>query len=171
MPTPLYGDEPKFDDDQDPVEDDAIELLTDDHDTVKQLFDDYDCLVDSQAGANEREAVARHICTLLTVHATIEEEIFYPAASEVLDHPELVDEALDEHAQAKQLIAEIEATSAEGAGYDDLVRKLSDAIHQHVKEEEEVLFVRAISAGLDAEDIGRRLSDRREELLADLEME
>ena len=52
---------------------------------------------------------------MLTVHATIEEEIFYPAARVVLDDEALVDEADVEHACAKDLIAQIEGMTAASA--------------------------------------------------------
>ena len=171
MPTPILDDDEHFDDDADPGQDDAIELLSDDHIAVQQLFQEFDSLVEDKADASERESLARQICALLSIHTQIEEEIFYPAAQEVLDSDDLVDDALAEHAQAKLLIAEIEAASADDPGYDELVRQLGEAISQHVKEEEETLFLRVANAGLNGQDVGRQLFDRREELLADLEME
>ena len=169
MPTLVYDDDQQLDDDQDPGADDAIELLSDDHIEVQQLFQEYDNLVAAKAEAPERESLARQICTLLTIHTQIEEEIFYPAAQDVLDSDEMVDDALAKHAQAKQLIAEIEAADADDAGYDERVRQLGEAIGQHIQEEEEALFVSVTNAGLDRKDVGRQLFDRREELLTDLE--
>jgi len=169
MPTLVYDDDQQPDDDQDPGADDAMELLSDDHIEVQQLFQEYDNLVDAKAEAADRESLARRICALLTVHTQIEEEIFYPAAQDVLDSDEMVDDALAEHAQAKQLITEIEAAAADDPGYDDRVRQLGEAINQHIQEEEEVLFVSVTNAGLNRKDVGRQLFDRREELLADLE--
>ena len=91
---------------------DAIEMLTADHKEVKALFKQYDELVEAEADDDEKQALAEQICQMLTVHATIEEEIFYPAAREVLgDDEDLVDEADVEHATAKDLIAQIEASS------------------------------------------------------------
>ena len=169
MPTLVYDDDQQPDDDQDPGADDAIELLSDDHIEVQQLFQEYDNLVDAKAEAADRESLARRICALLTVHTQIEEEIFYPAAQDVLDSDEMVDDALAEHAQAKQLITEIEAADADDSGYDDRVRQLAEAINQHIQEKEEVLFISVTNAGLNRKDVGRQLFDRREELLADLE--
>ena len=171
MPTPMSDDDEQNDNDQDLGQDDAIELLSDDHIEVQQLFLDYDSLVDDMADAAERESLAREICALLTIHAQIEEEIFYPAAQEVLHGDDLIDLALAEHAQAKQLMAEIEAASANEAGYDERVRQLGEAINKHVREEEESLFVLVTNAGLDVRDVGRQLFDRREELLAELDVD
>jgi len=171
MATSISDDDEQNDDDQDLGPDDAIELLSDDPIEVQQLFLDYDSLVDDMANAAERESLAREICALLTTHTQIEEEIFYQAAQQILNGEDLIDLTLAEHAQAKQLMAEVEATSANEAGYDDLVRQLGEAINKHVREEEESLFVLVTNAGLDVRGVGRQLFDRREELLAELDVD
>jgi len=115
MATSISDDDEQNDDDQDLGPDDAIELLSDDPIEVQQLFLDYDSLVDDMANAAERESLAREICALLTAHTQIEEEIFYQAAQQILNGEDLIDLTLAEHAQAKQLMAEIEAASANEA--------------------------------------------------------
>ena len=87
---------------------DAIKLLKDDHAEVKKWFKQYESLEDD----GEKQALADQICLALTVHAQIEEEIFYPAAREAIDDDDLLDEAEVEHASAKQLIAEIQSMKA-----------------------------------------------------------
>ena len=77
---------------------DAVQLLTSDHEEVKALFKEYQGLVDQEKGDEEKEALARQICLMLTVHATTEEEIFYPAARQALEDEDLLDEAEVEHA-------------------------------------------------------------------------
>ena len=74
MPTPMSDDDEQNDNDndQDLGQDDAIELLSDDHIEVQQLFLDHDSLVDDMANAAERESLASEICALLTTHAPIE---------------------------------------------------------------------------------------------------
>lgn len=171
MPATVSDDDLQFDDDLESSDVNAIELLTDDHLEVERLFQDYDNLVEDSAEASERQSLARQICALLSVHAQIEEEIFYPAAQEVLEDDDIVEEALNDHAQVKQLIADIEAAPADDKAYDDLVRKLGEAVTQHVKQEEDMLFVRVTNAGLDEQQLGSKLFDRRAELLADLEMD
>jgi hypothetical protein len=57
---------------------DAIALLKEDHAEVRRLFKEYDKLAEADAEAGQREMLAMQICEMLTVHATIEEEIFYP---------------------------------------------------------------------------------------------
>ena len=84
---------------------DATALLARDHAEVKKLFKQYEKLADAQADGEERQALAEEICAMLTVHATVEEEIFYPAAREAEVDDDLLNEAEVEHASAKDLIA------------------------------------------------------------------
>ena len=150
---------------------DAIALLSADHEDVKQLFADYEELVDQGAGSEQRAGVARQICQALTAHTVVEEEIFYPAVREVLDDPGLIDEAMAEHAQAKALIGRLQAQSASDPGYDDIVQSLQEAIEHHVHEEETGMFPMVRGKRLDLHDLGERLWQRREEVLADLEVD
>ena len=145
---------------------DACELLDADHIAVKHLFVEYARLAmaapDAVAG---RQPLAARICAELTVHAQIEEEIFYPALREVIAQPELLDEAEAEHAQAKELIARIQATKRASPALDELVSTLARAVEQHVKEERDVLFPKARAAqGLDLEALGARLKERQSQL-------
>ena len=85
---------------------DAITLLTQDHEQVKALFEQYEEL-------GERAHVSKHklalqICDELTKHSMIEEEIFYPAVRKAIKDDDLMDEALVEHSAAKDLIAQIQ---------------------------------------------------------------
>jgi hemerythrin superfamily protein len=146
---------------------DAIELLTADHREVKALFKAYDKLVKAEAGSDEKQTIALQICTALTAHATAEEEIFYPAAREVLGEDEdLVDEADVEHASAKDLIAQIEAGSPdEDDLYDAKVKVLGEYIDHHVKEEEGEMFPKVRKSDVDLEALGADLAARKAELL------
>ena len=83
---------------------DAIRLLKADHREVEGFFKEFEEL----DGDKDKQDLVDEICLALTVHATIEEEIFYPAAREQLEDDDLMDEAQVEHASAKQLIAEIQ---------------------------------------------------------------
>jgi hemerythrin superfamily protein len=146
---------------------DAIALLTADHAEVKKCFDQYEDLVDEQASAARRRALATEICTMLTVHAAIEEELFYPAARQVLgEDVDLVDEADVEHESAKALIAQIEAGEPKDDHYDARVRVLGEYIAHHVKEEQNELFPKAKKAGLDTRELGAALAARKEALMS-----
>jgi hemerythrin-like domain-containing protein len=147
---------------------DAVKLLVTDHKEVKALFKAYEKLVKDQANGDEKQAIAHKICTLLTVHATIEEEIFYPAARDALPEADLVDEATVEHATAKDLIAQIESMSPGDDLYDAKVKVLNEYIDHHVKEEETELFPKVQKTKVDLDELGSELSSRKEELLAEL---
>ena len=151
---------------------DAIELLTTDHKEVKTLFKQYDKLAESDGSDDEKQALAEQICQMLTVHATIEEELFYPAAREALGEDEdLVDEADIEHASAKELIAQIENSSPADDHFDARVKVLGEYIDHHVKEEETEMFPKAKKGGLDVAALGTELSARKQELIAALSEE
>ncbi len=150
---------------------DACQLLDADHIAVKHLFVQYAQLAassDEAATRAERSALARMICDQLTVHAQIEEEIFYPALRDALpDDADLVDEAKAEHQEAKQLIADIRVVGEADAAMDTLVAELNVAIEHHVKEERDQLFPKAKSAPeLDLQVLGEQLRSRQLELSA-----
>src|SRR5688500_4884055 len=84
---------------------DALALLKQDHRRLEELFDAFKTLPSD----DEKEQIAATICEELKIHATLEREIFYPAARAGLEDADVVDEALVEHDSADRLIAEIEA--------------------------------------------------------------
>jgi len=147
---------------------DAIKLLTDDHKQVKGLFQKYSKLIDSDADGDERQPLAEQICMMLTVHASIEEEIFYPAAREAVVDSDLLDEAEVEHASAKDLIAQIRAMSPEDDLYDAKVTVLGEYIDHHVKEEQNELFPKCVKSSMDLKSIGKELATRKQELMAEM---
>jgi hemerythrin superfamily protein len=143
--------------------DDAIALLKEDHRSVEKLFKDFE----GAKGDGRKERLARQICLQLTVHTTIEEEIFYPACEGKIEE-DLLKEAYVEHDSAKLLIAEIEAGNGESDDFFDAkVQVLSEQIEHHVKEEEGELFPQVRKADLDLKAIGEQLSARKKELLKD----
>jgi hemerythrin superfamily protein len=147
---------------------DAIKMLMQDHKAVKALFDDYEKLVKKEADAAEKQELANRICSMLTVHATLEEELFYPLAREALaDDAELIDEAAVEHATAKDLIAQIEAASPDEALYDAKVTVLGEYIQHHVKEEEGEIFPKIKKSDLDLGLLGGEMARRKEQLMAE----
>ena len=150
---------------------DAISLLTADHKEVKALFSKYDKLVKNDAEDDVKQDLAEQICMMLTVHATVEEELFYPAAREAIDEPDLIDEADVEHATAKDLIAQIQAASPDDEMYDAKVKVLGEYIDHHVKEEEGEIFPKAKKAKMDVKALGEEMTARKEELMSQLAAE
>lgn len=143
---------------------DAIALLKADHRTVEDLFEKFE----GAKGDGAKQKIALQICMELTVHAKIEEEIFYPACEGHVEE-DLLKEAYVEHDGAKVLIAEIEAGAPSDEFYDAKVKVLSEQIEHHVEEEEkrmEGMFSQARKAGLDMEALGEQLRARKAELVS-----
>ena len=144
---------------------DATALLSRDHAEVKKLFKQYDKLAEAEADGDERQALARQICSMLTVHATVEEEIFYPAAREAEVDSDLLDEAEVEHASAKDLIAQIQEMGPDDELYDAKVKVLGEYIDHHVQEEEGEMFPKCRKADMDLADLAMQLAERKAELM------
>ena len=150
---------------KDPVPyEDAVDLLDADHKAVKKMFIDYHAMCDDGAPAQARGTLALQICHALTVHAQIEEEIFYPAVREAIGDDTLMDEALAEHAEAKRLIARIQGMKASSDDFDATVQQLGKAIDEHVLEEREQIFLQARMAALDLRGLAVPLYGRKKEL-------
>ena len=149
------------------AEKDACDLLDADHRNVKKMFKEYEELSGSRArtASQKKKDLAMQICQELTVHAQIEEEIFYPAAREVLRDQDLLDEATVEHQGAKDLIAQIEAGSPGDDLFDAKVTVLSEYIKHHVKEEQNELFPKVRKTKLDLKMLGEQLEARKMELM------
>ena len=141
---------------------DAISLLKADHESVSELFDEYE----NARSAPQKKALVEEICTQLNVHAQIEEEIFYPEVRKVLKDKDLVDEAAIEHASLKDLIFQIEGVEPSVEMYDAKVKVLSEYVKHHVKEEQNEMFPKVKATSLDLVDLGGRLYARKAELLA-----
>lgn len=142
---------------------DAIELLLQDHEEVKAMFEKYEALSDRSVASKRR--LALEICLALTKHTAIEEEIFYPAVREASrDNEDLVDEAIVEHASAKELISQIIAMEPTEDLYDAKVKVLSEQVEHHVEEEETEMLPKAREAGLDLEALGQEMLVRKQEV-------
>ena len=142
---------------------DAIALLKADHREVERYFEEFE-----KARSDDRkQELAAKICAALTVHATIEEEIFYPAFLEATEEEDLHHEAAVEHEAAKRLIADIEASGPEDDYFDARVTVLSEIVKHHVKEEEqpEGLFAKSRDSDMDLNALGEQLATRKGELM------
>ncbi|MGV3573005.1 MAG: hemerythrin domain-containing protein [Ramlibacter sp.] len=151
-------------------EKDACDLLDAEHRAVKKMFKEYEELMGSRArsAAQKKMDLARTICQELTIHAQIEEEIFYPACRAVFKDTDLLAEAEVEHASAKDLIAQIQAMDEPGEMFDAKVTVLGEYIDHHVKEERNEMFPKARSARkLDLVAMREQLAQRREELMGE----
>ncbi|WP_447831198.1 hemerythrin domain-containing protein [Aeromonas salmonicida] len=145
-----------------PATKDAIALLRADHKEVSDLFADYE---KTRSNAKKKALVAK-ICSELSVHTQIEEEIFYPAITTALKDKLLVPEATIEHGGIKDLIAQLEGAEPDGEMYDAKVKVLSEYVEHHVKEEQTGMFQKAKTTSLDLVELGARMAARKADLLA-----
>jgi hemerythrin superfamily protein len=148
-------------------EQNAIQLLSKDHDEVEKLFKQFQKM--SRDGGRKTEIV-RQICTALTVHAEIEEEIFYPAVRRALGEKgeSLMDEAAVEHEGVKNLVEQIENARGNSDMLAARMTVLCEYVMHHVKEEEGKIFPKAKRARLDLEELGEELLERKMELMEEM---
>ena len=132
----------------------AVEILSKDHEEVDRQFGEYKKLMDYEAPAAQRKALADKICDALSQHAEMEEQIFYPAARRYLekDSEEIMDHADVEHATLKVLIARITSTKASDPHFDAYVHVLGEYVKHHVEEEEDEMFSELRKQGADKEE-------------------
>jgi hemerythrin-like domain-containing protein len=150
---------------------DACDLLDADHKAVKKMFKEYEELTGSRArsAAQKKLDLAKQICMELTVHAQIEEEIFYPALRAAIKETDLLAEAEVEHQSAKDLIAQIQEMADADEKFDAKVTVLGEYIDHHVKEEKNEIFPKARSARkLDLIAMREQLETRKEELMSEM---
>jgi hemerythrin superfamily protein len=146
-------------------EQDAVAMLMADHKRVKKLFAEFDN-VKEEASDKQKSGIVTLICQELVIHTTLEEEIFYPAVRAAIDDPDQMDEAVVEHAGAKDLIAQLQAAQPDDELYDAKVTVLGEQIDHHVTEEEGSMFPKARGAGVDTVELARQMAARKAELLA-----
>lgn len=147
---------------------DALDLLRRDHEAIKHLFDAYERLVRRRADPERKATVVGRLCCALSLHLQVEEEVFYPAARAVLAKAAVTFRALDDHDDAKALIARLDEMEAGDAGFDTTVAALGACIVPHMNEEQDTVFQAVQQAGLDTAALGRRLAQRQKLLREDV---
>jgi hemerythrin superfamily protein len=140
----------------------ATAMLRADHKKVSGLFDEFE----KTRSSKRKKAIVSEICMELTVHTTIEEEIFYPAVKAALKDHELVPEANVEHGSVKDLIAQVKGVEPDGEIYDARVKVMGEFVKHHVKEEQNEMFPKAKKTKLDMVALGAQMAQRKAELLA-----
>ena len=148
---------------------DALHILAEDHKKVTELFDEFEKM--KEEGDQDEEAkqlLIETVCAELTIHAQVEEEVFYPAAREAIDDMDLLDEAEVEHASAKQLISELAAMQPGDDLYEAKFTVLGEYVKHHIQEEEKELFPKIKKAKMDLEELGQEIRERKLELREEL---
>lgn len=141
---------------------DATAMLRADHKKVSALFDAFE----NTKSAKRKKDIVSQICMELTVHTTLEDEIFYPAVKAALRDRELVPEANVEHNAVKDLIAQVKDVEPDGEMYDARVKVMGEFVKHHVKEEQNEMFPKAKKTKLDMMALGARMAQRKAELMA-----
>ena len=139
---------------------DVFEMLKADHRHVQDLFTKFE-----DADKRARASIADETLTALEVHATLEEELVYPAIAEVIDDEELVNEAREEHHVAKFLIKELRKMDAEDEGFSTKFKVLGELVGHHIEEEEGELFPQAQEGGFEPQSISEEVSKRKARLM------
>lgn len=138
---------------------DAIAMLKHDHDTVKDLFERFE----KAEHKADKHKIVKQALEELRIHATIEEEIFYPAVREQLKNG-VMNEADEEHHVAKVLVAELDAASPDNDHYDAKFIVLAEAVRHHIKEEESEMLPKARDLEIDFKALGEKMAHRKQEL-------
>jgi len=141
---------------------DAIQLLKTDHKKVEKIFTDLENKTD------DRRALFPELDRELTVHAEIEEKIFYPSAKQAEPTRDLVLESIEEHKQIKMVLADLEQTDMRTAEWGADLKVLREDVMHHVKEEEDELFpkIQQILSEDQLADLGSRMEEMKMQLLS-----
>lgn len=152
------------------TENDVLGLLAADHKNVTKMFEQFEKMKKDGDDESKQKLVER-ACAALTLHARLEEEIFYPVARETLEDADvLLDEAQVEHACAKQLITELNAMRPGDELYEAKFTVLGEYVKHHIEEEEKQIFPKMKKTGIDLESMAEELRHRRAELREELGM-
>lgn len=148
---------------------DALQMLADDHRTVEALFEK----CDNARGEAAQQKIVQQICQELTIHAMVEEQVFYPAIREAVDD-DMMDEAQVEHDSAKMLILSLQQGTPSDAYYDAKVSVLKEQVEHHVYEEERQrgsIFAQVRKAEIDLVALGGQMAELKQRLLAQAKAE
>ncbi len=140
----------------------AIAMLKEDHEKVKDLFERFE---ETNGSATKAKIVSEALMAL-KVHATIEEELFYPAIRQNIEGEEgIMDEADEEHHVAKVLIAELEKMTGDEDHWHAKFKVLAESVRHHIKEEEGKMFKEAKKTEIDFDILGSQMAELKQRLM------
>jgi hemerythrin superfamily protein len=142
---------------------DAIQLLRRDHEEVNSMFEEFE-----KADEDRKFELAAEICQALTIHTTIEEEIFYPQVREAMDAEDMMIEAELEHESAKFLIEKIQEGEVDEVQLSAMIKVLKEYVNHHINEEQRRMFPRVRKAEIDLQALGQELLARKTELESEM---
>jgi len=142
-------------------EQDAIDLLKQDHRKVEALFKEFKAASDKRM----QKSIARQICTELDIHAKIEEKLFYPNAKREADEAkDEVNEGIVEHEGIKRLVKQLSNMNASEELFESRMTVLEEYVKHHVKEEESSMFPKIVESDMDLKAMGQRLMAEKRKL-------
>ncbi len=146
---------------------DAIALLEADHDTVRELLSEMEGT--TARGSKKRLELLEKIAKEVRIHATIEEEIFYPAyheAAKSQEEEQLFFEAAEEHQLVKIILPALEKTDPSTVEFGARAKVLKDLVEHHAEEEEDEMFPKAkkLLGKARLVELGEQLAARKEQL-------
>ena len=143
---------------------DAVDLLKADHQKVKQLLGQLDSLIQQGASDTEKDALVTKIRSELSVHESVENEVFFPAVREILRKKDVLQEATEDQEEAGDAIEALGDLQPGDAGYDKKLKELSGKIAAHAAEEERDVFPQVEKSNIDTKALGKKMSARKEAL-------
>jgi hypothetical protein len=139
----------------------ATQMIRRDHKKVEGLFEKFDQAKKAEA----KKKICEQVIEELEVHAKLEEEIFYPAVRKHIGEEDMLDEAKQEHQEAKQIMARLKSIDADEDEFEETFSELVDAIKHHVEEEEGEMLPKADESEMDLDGYGEEMAQRKKELL------
>ena len=139
---------------------DALDMLSTGHEQTRALADECRRFAHHVAGEPAMQEVAEALCRAIHRMAALEEELFFPAARAALEASQLVDLAELEHATARQIIRQLQATDPREARYEALVLALTECVERHARHEQAQLFPRLRESCLDMRALEQQLNER-----------
>jgi hemerythrin superfamily protein len=143
---------------------DAVDLLKADHQKVKKLFDQLDAMTRQGVSNDEKGALVAKIRDELSVHESVENEVFFPAVREILRKKDVLREATEDQEEAGDAIQALGDLKPGEAGYDKKLRELGRKIAAHAAEEEKDVFPQVKNSNIDTKALGEKMTARKEDL-------
>lgn len=136
---------------------DAVEYLTRDQEVIKRLLEDYERLLPLEGVAARKAEIVAQLCLVLTVHAQVEEDIFYPAVLNACGPKAFPRQVLLDHAGTLELVTRLAKMHPADADYDATVAVLSAYVTPHIANERTLIYPLAVSAGVNTFALGRQI--------------
>jgi hemerythrin superfamily protein len=140
----------------------VTDMLRQDHKKVKGLVEEFEQAEDAKA----KQRIVETALAALEVHATLEEELIYPAIRLEIDDDDLMDEALEEHHVVHGLMGELKKMKPSDDRYDAKFTVLAENCKQHIKQEESEMFPKAEDCDINWEELSSQVAKRKEQLMA-----